>query len=369
MMPQETRIGASLAREREGKDMRAEAAVRGALAQEFLLLHGWAAARRSFLAGDASERRYTRLQRGDQSAVLMDNPPGFADCPAAFARIAAHLRAIGLSPPRIFAQDLDAGFLLLEDLGDALFARVLERAPQHEARLYSGAVDVLVQLQAHCAPTGLPDLTAQEWAEEAALCCDVYALAAQGGEAAPRARADVTDALSAALSRFADGGRVLILRDYHAENLLELPALGRGADIHDLSAARVGLLDFQLAQMGQAGYDLVSLLHDARRDVSAKVQADMLRRFADGTGARMDALRPALAALGAQRALRIIGVFTRLALVAGKTGYLPLIPRVWQHLQSCLDAPELAPLRAQCAAHIPAPSPAILARIKAHAPV
>jgi aminoglycoside/choline kinase family phosphotransferase len=169
-----------------------------------------------------------------------------------------------------------------------------------------------------------------------------------------------TAALAEALSRHADGPRVLILRDYHAENLLWL------ADRQGLAA--VGLLDFQLAQLGQPGYDLVSLTQDARRDVAPGTEAAMLRHFAGRTGRPMAGLKAAQAVLGAQRALRILGVFARLARSDGKTAYLSLMPRVWGQLQANLARPELAGLSRHLAPLLPPPTPAVLDRIRAACP-
>ena len=318
--------------------------------QAFLDGAGWGAAQRVHLAGDASDRRYERLTGPQGTAVLMDNPPGGADDPAAFVRIAAHLTGIGLSAPRVLASDLAAGFLLLEDLGDDLFARLLTQDPARETALYAVATDALIHLQRHPAPTGLPDLSAYDWAQAAAFALDWYATAATGIR--PDAAA-FTDTLAQAMATHADGPRVLILRDYHAENLLWLPAR--------TGVARAGLLDFQLGQMGQPGYDLVSLLQDARRDVAPATVAAMTTRFAAATGAvGFDA---ALATLGAQRALRILGVFARLALVAGKPAYLPLLPRVWGQLQANLAHPALDELAAICAPLLPPPTAPVLERI------
>ena len=153
---------------------------------------------------------------------------------------------------------------------------------------------------------------------------------------------------------------MLILRDFHAENLLWLP----GRD----GLARVGLLDFQLGQMGQPGYDLVSLLQDARRDVMPGTEATMIARFAAATGADPDRFAAHYAVLGAQRALRILGVFSRLALVLGKPGYLPLIPRVWEQLQRNLAHPALVELKAICDKLLPPPTDDALTRIKSKWP-
>ncbi|MBN8632942.1 MAG: phosphotransferase, partial [Rhodobacterales bacterium] len=166
--------------------------------------------------------------------------------------------------------------------------------------------------------------------------------------------------LAAALTAHADGPRVLILRDYHAENLLWLP--GR------VGLARVGLLDFQLGQLGQPGYDLVSLLQDARRDVAPGTEAAMVARFAAASGSDPGDFRAHYATLGAQRALRIIGVFVRLGLAAGKPQYLRLIPRVWDQLQRNLAHPALADLRCICDRVLPVPTPDLLQKIASQCP-
>lgn len=331
-----------------------EAVGRASAMEHLLRSAGWAGAHRTPLAGDASARRYLRLSRPQGTAVLMDAPPGQADDPAAFVRIARHLSAIGLSPPRVLAQDLAAGFVLLEDLGDGVFARLCAADPGREPGLYAAAVDMLVHLQRHPAPPGLPDASAADWAEAAMLALSHYA-----GDPGGAARAELSAALAEALRNHADGPRCMILRDCHAENLIWLPDRA--------GVARVGLLDFQLAQMGQPGYDLVSLLQDARRDLAPGLEAAMRTRFADLTGAG-EGFGAAYATLGAQRALRILGIFARLCTEAGKPGYLALVPRVWGHLQVCLSHPALAALAGLCARLLPPPDPATLARIAARCP-
>lgn len=330
---------------------------RSAETSAFIARSGWGSSHRQHLAGDASDRRYERLRHGAATAVLMDNPPGGADDPAAFSAMARHLRGLGLSAPAILAEDLLQGFLLLEDLGDDLFARLLASDPRREADLYGPAVDVLLHLQAAPPPPGLPDLTAEDWASAAAFALDWYAFAATGKRPDP---GDFNHALVSALKAHADGPHVLILRDFHAENLLWLP----GRD----GLKRVGLLDFQLGQLGQPGYDLVSLLQDARRDVSPATEAAMIARFVAAQSTDPGAFAAHYATLGAQRALRILGIFVRLCLVAGKPQYLRLIPRVWGQLRQNLSHPALAELRAICDALLPAPSPEILQKIEQQCP-
>jgi N-acetylmuramate 1-kinase len=323
----------------------------------FLSLYGWGHAQRRHLAGDASDRRYERLHLGKATAVLMDNPPGGADDPVAFSVMARHLRELGLSAPSILAEDLSLGFLLLEDLGDHLFARLVSTEPSREPELYKAAVDTLVALQSAAPPVGLPSLSAKDWALAAGFALDWYAFAATGQRPDPRRfLATLTDALQS----YADGPRVLILRDFHAENLLWLP------DRNCL--ARVGLLDFQLGQLGQPGYDLVSLLQDARRDVTLEIETRLVAHFAAVTGADTDDFSAHYATLGAQRALRILGVFARLCLVGGKPRYLTHMPRVWGHLRRNLGHSALASLREVCEEILPAPTPDILEKIARQCP-
>jgi N-acetylmuramate 1-kinase len=320
----------------------------------FLLKSGWGNATRGFLAADSSTRSYDRLFRGNETAVLMDAPPPTAEDPAIFLSVAEYLAGCGLSPPKCMAKDLPNGFLLLEDLGDGIFARLIETDPSLEVPLYRLAVQVLLHLQKQEPLKGLENLTAADWGEAACFALDWYRFGIVGDRCAPDA---FRDAVTSALQRHADGPRVMILRDYHAENLLWLP------DRQGL--AQVGLLDFQLAQLGQPGYDLVSLLQDARRDVSLSTEAAMIRYVVEHKGYSEAEFAAAYAALGAQRALRIIGIFARLCLNGAKPGYLRMIPRVWEQLWRNLAAPELSKLAELCRELLPEPTPENLATIGA----
>ena len=326
---------------------------RAELSQGFVAAQGWGAAQRLFLAGDASPRRYDRLRLGAKSAVLMDAPPERGEDTRPFVAMARHLRALGLSAPDILGADKEHGFLLLEDLGDDLFARVLERDASAEPELYAAATGVLAHLQQAAPPADLPDHAPDFMARAAGLSVSWYRFAITGTQADP---APIETAMAEAMARHCTAAPVLVLRDYHAENLLWLPERG--------GLARVGLLDFQMGSLGQPCYDLVSLLQDARRDVSAGLCDPMQRHFATLTGRSLDDIRTGCAVLGAQRALRILGGFARLSLHFGKPGYVRLIPRVWAHLHGNLAHPALATLRAQVERLLPAPGPEALRLIE-----
>lgn len=311
---------------------------------------GWAEARQEPLAGDASSRRYTRLFRGTQTAILMQDPDGDV---ALFARLARHLTGLGLSAPQILAQDPAGGLLLIEDLGDGLLAR-LAQDQDTEHRLYLLATDVLIDLHRAPPPPDLPLATPDYLAQLVDLAFQHYT---QAPEALPQA----IEALRPLLETHALPADVMVLRDYHAENILFLP--------NREGVARAGLLDFQDAWQGHRAYDLISLIKDARRDVSADTAEACITRYLTATGLHPKQFRTSLAVLGVQRNLRILGVFARLAATRGKPQYIDLIPRVWQHLQDDLSHPVLAPVKSILDAALPAPNQAHLERLKARCPM
>ena len=321
----------------------------------FLESAGWARAAISDLAGDASNRRYFRLQQGEHHAVLMDAPPERGEDVRPFVAIAEFLRAQGLSAPEIFADDSDAGFLLLEDLGDALFARVVASDPALENNLYAAAIDVLVALHQAHVPEDLATYDATFMADMSGLAFDWYASATKGHDFASL-RAGFAEEFAEILAPIAAQSDVLIQRDYHAENLIWLPSRD--------GVARVGLLDFQDALAGHCAYDLVSLLQDARRDVSPVLERAMIDRYVRGAGVDRSSFEAAYALLGLQRNLRIIGVFARLCVRDGKPQYVDLIPRVWAHMVRDLKMVGLAELETALLAKLPPPDEQTLAILR-----
>lgn len=323
-------------------------------AKAFLNLTHWAPARRSMVAGDASNRRYERLHLAEKTAIFMDAPPEKGEDVGPFITIAKYLVGLGLSAPKILAKDEGDGFLILEDLGDDLFARIVARDPTKETQLYEAAVDALVT--AHQAdPPDLPDYDATRMTDLAALAFTRYKAGIIGWEDV-RETAAFKDAFRPLLAELTDGKAVMIHRDYHAENLLWLP------DREGI--ARVGMLDFQDAMLGHPAYDLVSILQDARRDVPPEIEERMILHFLTQTGHDDAPFRGAYAALGAQRNLRIIGIFARLSLDMGKTHYVDLIPRVWGLLMRDLDHPALADIAPLIRRGLPAPTLENLAKLK-----
>lgn len=304
-----------------------------AQAPAFLAANGWEGAEIRPLAGDASFRRYFRVVKGQETAVLMDAPPQHEDV-GPFLKICGHLLDRGFLPPRPLAVDREQGLLLLEDFGDDRVGPLLQREPQREQGIYESAVDILAALAKDPAPSDVPPYDDKAMTREVALFPEWYA---------PALSLDVDEEGYYRVWREAWGDLlafcktkpVLVLRDFHADNLMVLP--GR---------RELGLLDFQDALAGHGAYDLVSLLQDARRDVSPALEAAMLDRYAAAAHvADADVFRAHYEVLGAQRNTKILGIFTRLWKRDGKAHYLPLQPRVWGYLERNLAHPALAPVR------------------------
>jgi aminoglycoside/choline kinase family phosphotransferase len=306
----------------------------------FLSAHGWADASRHPLAGDASFRRYVRLRRGADRAMLMDAPPPQEDV-RPFLRVARLLGQMGLSAPRILAADGASGLLLLEDLGDETYTRALA-AGGDEAALYALATDVLIDLHRRFEmpmAAGVPPYDDDRLLTEAALLVDWYLPAVRGAPTAPALRAEYLALWRETFAVARAVADTLVLRDYHVDNLMLVD--GRSG------IAACGLLDFQDAVTGPATYDLVSLLEDARRDVPAGLASRMIARYLDAFPALdPDAFRASYAVMGAQRSGKIVGIFTRLDRRDGKPVYLKHIPRVWRWLEGDLRHPALSGLRA-----------------------
>ena len=346
----------------------------------FLEAHGFGDVRRQPLGGDASTRAYERLHRGGDSFIFMDQPPSVetAPCPpdatpeeraalgynalarlaagrvVAFVACAGWLNAQGLSAPKVLAADAAAGLAVLEDLGDDLYARLIE-AGTDEAPLYDAAIDGLLAI--HAAPT--PAVLNYDGSTWPLLTYDDLALKTAHDifvEWQPKFR-DVAfgdaalaewEAIWAPIRAKGEAdATVFCHRDYHAENLIWLP--------ERQGAARVGMLDFQDAVLAHPAWDLSMLLHDARRTVSPEREAACLDRY---LAARPELDRTAFLAdyhaLGALNVIRILGIFARLVTRDGKPRYADFIPRLWVYLDVCFADPALADLKAWFDRHVPA---------------
>lgn len=310
-----------------------------AAAQDFLNNHGWSGAEILPVAGDASFRRYFRVTSGERKAILMDAPPPHED-PRPFIHIARHLKAQDFAAPEIFGEDLDHGLVLLEDFGDHRMREHLDDHPEDEETIYRQTIDLIKAL--HQKPAA--DIAAYDWEQylrEVNLLPEWYCPA----QSLDVDEAGFVDAWQMVLQPVIAAQKmpVTVLRDYHAENIMLL------------EDERLGLLDFQDALAGHAAYDLVSMLQDARRDVSDDLEEAMLAYYLDGRSAdEVAQFRSHYAILGAQRNTKIIGIFTRLCVRDGKARYLDYLSRMWRLLEKDLVHPDLAPVTAWFDHNIPA---------------
>lgn len=299
----------------------------------FLNDAGWENVFMSPIAGDASFRHYFRIEKGDDSAILMDAPPEHEDV-RPFVTIARHLSHLDFSAPAILAADEENGFLLLEDLGDATFTRELD-AGTDETLLYGAAVDVLTHLHGldrkQACPSGLLPYGDGRLLDEAFLLPQWFVPAFNNGETMSEdARKSYGDAWLSAFALVHKQPKTLVLRDYHVDNLIWLP--------ERVGIKQVGLLDFQDAVSGTTAYDLMSLLEDARRDIAPDLKEAMLERYFEAMPeTNRDSFMTAFHILAAQRHAKVIGIFTRLALRDEKNIYLDHIPRVWRLLTAALE--------------------------------
>ena len=305
----------------------------------FLASNGWGGAAIDPLPGDASFRRYFRISHPEKGpAMLMHAPPPNED-PLPFLRAAYWLCENALRAPRVFGEQADQGFVLLEDFGTVRMREFLDDNPDQETAVYQGAIEALGKL--HQLPAGpFPEYSLAEYQREAGLFIDWFCPARGLTVDADGWKAAWDAVLSPMMQRQSPG--VVVLRDYHAENIMLLG-----------SPQAQGLLDFQDALVGHPAYDLVSLLQDARRDVSPQLEARMLESYLAMTGEGED-FTADYARLGAQRNAKIVGIFVRLWQRDGKPRYLDYIPRVWALMERDLAHPALEPVARWFAANIPA---------------
>ncbi|MGA7712155.1 MAG: phosphotransferase [Rhizomicrobium sp.] len=340
---------------------------------EFLARAGWGAATLIPLQGDASTRRYIRLQDKGRKALLMDQPQ-HAEAPAApanatpeerralgynavarlagadcgrFVAAANYLRSKALSAPQIYADDAAQGFVLMEDLGDDLFADALTGGAD-DVTLYGASAEVLARLHAQPAPGVLPPDKTFHAYDEIALLAEVDLLTEWFFPVALGRNADAEEVEEhralwrKALGPFVDTASVFVHRDYHAQNLLWLSQRN--------GAARVGLIDFQDAVAGSKAYDLISLVEDARRDVPAALAKATTSHYLEAMRKQDqpldgEAFAQEMAVFAAQRNAKIVGIFARLFRRDGKPRYLGYLPRVWSYLNRDLEQPALAGLK------------------------
>ncbi len=286
---------------------------------------------------DASLRSYWRTRGAHGSAILMDAPPPENEKLAAWLDIDARLRSAGLHAPEVLAEDREAGFVLMEDLGTRLFLPELNESSVDA--LYAQALDALFAMQTRVDARDLPPYDEQRLMTELEIMPTWFLQKHLG----VRIECDEWDVIELAFRRLIDNAltqpRAFLFRDFHSRNLLVVDDNGPG------------LVDFQDALLGPLTYDLVSLLRDCYiawddARVYAWAEAHRLRlRDAGALDAEIDARtwRRWFDLMGLQRHIKVLGIFCRLWYRDGKRGYLNDLPRVWNYVRSVASQyPEFA---------------------------
>lgn len=292
------------------------------------------------LPADASFRRYYRASLGGETWLLMDAPPTHENL-AAYLRVAGYLHDHGFAAPAVKASDLDQGFALIEDFGEQTYTRLLNSGAA-EKPLYALAIDTLAALHAKPLPqadAGFETYNADRLLAEAALFPDWYWAYVSGHGPSEAERAKFMGLVAGSLGDTANRQDCVVLRDYHVDNLMLRPGQPEG------SLASCGLLDFQDALIGAHAYDLMSLLEDARRDLSPGLIDAMIARYCAARPEIDQAqLMTDYKVLGMTRHAKILGIFVRLHQRDGKPKYLVHLPRVARLLAQSLEAPMLKPI-------------------------
>ena len=275
-------------------------------------------------SADASFRRYFRVDTEDGATlIVMDAPPPQEDVKP-FIHVADIFGATGVSVPRILAQDVVQGFLLLTDLGSTTYLHQLNNDTAH--KLYIDAIDALILLQTQSKPEALPPYDRALLQRELQLFPDWYIKQHLKLTLSDEQTASLNKVFDALLANNLAQPQVYVHRDYHSRNLMVLPA------------GNPGILDFQDAVFGPITYDLVSLLRDAYVQWDEEMVLDWMIRYWERAkkaglpvNPDIDSFYRDFEFMGLQRHLKILGIFSRLAYRDGKTAFLNDIPLVMEY--------------------------------------
>ena len=321
---------------------------------------------RRHLQGDASTRSYETIRSEERQPVILmnaarqpDGPPvrdglpysqiaHLAEDVVPFVAIARWLRDKGFAAPEILGEDIDQGFLLVENLGTE---GILDKGGKPYPERYELAIDCLAALHGKDLPGALPvgdrihhvpayDLRAMQI--EVELLTDWYLPWRRGAAVPDEERNEYLDLWRTLFARLQNAEKSLVLRDYHSPNLIWRENKA-GFD-------RLGIIDFQDAMIGPSAYDVASLCQDARVTVDPDLADQLLDRYVrarSGNDSQFDeaGFREAYAIMAAQRAAKILGIFVRLKQRDGKSGYLRHLPRIEAYIAASLAHPALQPLR------------------------
>ncbi|MFN3579871.1 MAG: aminoglycoside phosphotransferase family protein [Pseudomonas sp.] len=294
----------------------------------------------SAASADASFRRYFRWSEGERSLIVMDAPPPGEDC-RPFIHVAGLLAEAQVNTPTIFAEDVDQGFLLLEDMGSSTYLESIQQGvnePELE-RMFATAISALVRWQASSRPGPLPEYDEATLRRELELFPEWYVDRVLQRSLSSAEAEDWQQLCTVLLDSILDEPKVFVHRDYMPRNLMT-------------AAGEPGVLDFQDARYGPLSYDATSLFADAFFSWPEPQRVKWLERYwqaaaaADLPVASLQTFLDQSRLMGVQRHLKVLGIFARICHRDGKPHYLADAPRFVRYLrQACLDDARLAPLQ------------------------
>ena len=290
-------------------------------------------------SADASFRRYFRITNAESTYIIMDAPPEKEDCKP-FIRIATILFDFGLNVPQILKQDLEQGFLLLNDLGTTVFLSELNNNSVDD--MYTSAMNSLLQLQKNQTPD-LPAYDETLLSNELALFPEWYLQKHLGITLNTQQTEILNHSFELLIKNALAQPQVCVHRDYHSRNLM----------VNKDKPDYPGVIDFQDAVIGAVTYDLVSLLKDCYISWPREKVEEWVKYFyseAESSGiisdVSFDEFLRWFDLMGLQRHLKVAGIFSRLYHRDGKDGYLNDIPLTMDYIYDVLKRyPEFKPLQ------------------------
>lgn len=277
----------------------------------------------AFLAGDASFRRYARIQLQNKTYMLMDAPPEKEDC-VPFVTIDDFFAGHGVRVPQIVAKDLAQGFLLLEDFGDVLLSTLLN--DETVDKYYEQSFKQLIHLQSVNGQEQFPAYSYEKLLTEMKLLTDWMLPSLQITPSVEQQQV-IDDAFDVLAKTALAQPQVIVHRDFHSRNLMKIA-----------NEPELGVIDFQDAVIGADTYDLISITRDAYVQWNAERVYQWFRVFYDllpdsaKQNRSFEQFKRDADLMAIQRHIKILGIFVRLFERDGKSGYLKDLPRVMWYL-------------------------------------
>jgi hypothetical protein len=282
------------------------------------------------IKSDASFRKYYRLEN---NILVMDAASEKGESVSKFSEISEILHSFNLSAPKIIDVNKKEGFILLEDFGDKIFSKYINK--ENKKDLYKKAIDVLIdiKIKSHQNKSSLSKLAIYDFEElyrESILFIDWFIEQKLRMQISNKKRDEFYQILHQAFLNIKSQNDTLVLRDYHVDNLI--------LKDHKEPLKQVGLIDFQDALLGSSFYDLASLLEDVRMPLNENEKEELLKYYINMTKENYEMVLREINFFSLQRNLKILGIFNRLSIRDGKVRYLEYLPATFNFIKSNLKS-------------------------------